>query len=527
MKILSLKIDGFKHATEPLTYNFNPAHTQITGDNRTGKTTILEAIAWGLLGVSLQGTDRVDNLSNPDSKRMLVNLAFEHDGITHELTRYKTKGTPVLELDGKKATQGQIEGMFGSREVMLSAMLPGYFCGLEPKRGRELLVSLMARIPEGDVLAELDADTRQALAWENVNTGELMPKVDLLDTNATLKNLRQELKTTKEDNIRLAGQLDEIKATLAQEVPPEQVFDGTELQQLISQKAAMETSGPELIDVAGLERELAELRLEYERTQGRLLPMPTPPTEICGECGQKIPGHMLATLLSKHAGEFVKIQELNAVIQADMARITASGTAKAAELETAKLTNQGCLAGYVRPDTSGIQVRIDELIREQNAVTGNNARRSVMLANIELAQEREQSAREKISVNDAAINTLTREITAVGEYAAKYAELQISQLSQHLTRASIRLFDVTKTTGEVKPVFKVLFDDKEQAALSGSERVLCGMEMANLVCKLTGLDVPMLLDDKESVTRFDMPGRQLITAAVVEGAELTVSGGVA
>lgn len=512
MKILSLTIDGFKHTAEPATYQFDPAHTAITGDNYTGKTTILEAIVWGLLGVSLQGTDRVDNLFNPKAKRMLVSLTFEHNGQTHELTRYKTKGTPVLELDSKKATQGQIEGMFGSRDVMLSAMLPGYFIALEPKRGRELLVSLMARIPKEEVLAELDEDTRYTLAY-----------VDLLDTNATLKNLRQDLKTAKEDNIRLAGQLDEIKTALDQEVPDEQSFDGTELQQLINQKAALETGAPELIDVAGLERELAGLRLEYERTQGRLLPMPVPPAEICGECGQQIPGHMREALMSKYTGEFQRIHQHNSAIRAEMVRITAAGTAKATELETAKVTNQGRLAGYTRPDTSGIQARIDELIQQQNTVTGNNARRSVVLANIELAREREKSTREKIGINDAAIATLGREITAVGEYAAKYAELQISQLSQHLVRASIRLFDVVKSTGELKPVFKVLFDNKEQAVLSGSERIMCGMEMAELVCKLTGMDVPMLLDNAESITRIAVPGRQLFTATVVGGKELGVA----
>lgn len=511
MKILSLKMEGFKPFAESKEFNFDPTHTVISGDNYTGKTTIIEAIVWGLLGVNLQGSDRVDTLLNTGSKRMMIDMVMEHDGQTHQLRRYKAKGSPVLEIDGKKATQVQLEGMIGSKDVMLATILPGYFAGLDAKKGRELLVSLMTRIPKEEVMEALDPATREALTY-----------LDLIDTNDTLKSLRADLKAAKENNIHISGQLEEIQSTMKQEIPEEQAFDDVELQGLINQKAAMENSQPELIDTAELEREITELRFGYERKRNEIKVLPVMPSDTCEGCGQQIPDHMRQAVIERFNTAMQSAQAMNEATKAEMARIIEEGKQKSAKLGALKLENENRLAGYSKPDTTSIQARISELSKQQGDTIFHNAKRNHILASVAHAKVREGEYRKNIEVNNMAIDVLTGEIAAVVSYAAKYAELQINQLSQHLTRTSIKLLDVVKTTGELKPVFKVLYDGKEQNVLSNSERIRCGLEMANLICKLAGLDVPVFVDNAESITHFDVPERQLFTATVVRGSELEV-----
>lgn len=511
MKVLSLTMEGLKPFAKKVTFDFNPDRVAIAGDNYVGKTTIIEAIIWGLLGTNLQGSDRIDNLLNTNSKRMLVDMIIEHDNQSFQVTRYKAKGSPVLELNGKKVTQGQLEGMFGSRDIMLSAMLPGYFTAMEPKKGREFLVSLMTRIPKETVMENLDTATCEAL------TG-----LDLLDTNETLKNLRADIKAAKEDVIHMTGQLEEIKNMMAQDVPEEQTFDDAEMQGLINQKASMENSQPELIDTSILERELTELRFQLVREESNIKELPVIPSDTCRSCGQQIPEHARQAVIELFNADMQRIQANNEAVKAEIQRIIEEGKQKSAQLEALKLENQNRLAGYIKPDTANIEARISELSKQKGDAIYQNAKREHIMKTIDTAKEREQATKESIRANTAAIDRLTREIAAVSEYASRYAEMQISHLDQHLTRASIKLFDIVKSTGEIKPVFKILYDGKEQNVLSHSERIRRDLEMANLICGLAKLDVPVFVDNAESITHFDTPKRQLFTATVVRGLSLEV-----
>src|SRR5690606_13457123 len=101
--------------------------------------------------------------------------------------------------------------------------------------------------------------------------------------------------------------------------------------------------------------------------------------------------------------------------------------------------------------------------------------------------------------------------------------LQVRQLEEHLNRVSIQLHELVKTTGELKPVFRLQYDGKPYAVLSTSERIRAGLEIASLINKLTGVDFPVFVDCAESVTHFDRPAAsQLFVSRVVKGEPLSV-----
>ena len=98
-----------------------------------------------------------------------------------------------------------------------------------------------------------------------------------------------------------------------------------------------------------------------------------------------------------------------------------------------------------------------------------------------------------------------------GAYAAKRAELTLQSIE--MNRASIKLFDVVKSTGEVKNVFRFTYDGKDYRWLSTSEKIKAGLEVSSLLERLTGLVYPKYIDNAECITtKFDPINGQVILA---------------
>ena len=120
------------------------------------------------------------------------------------------------------------------------------------------------------------------------------------------------------------------------------------------------------------------------------------------------------------------------------------------------------------------------------------------------------------------ITALKQQITNAAQYVAKRAELLFSALK--MNRVEISLYDVVKTTGEVKDVFKFTYAGRRYDRLSLSEKIRAGMEVSELMKRLTGRNYPVFVDNMESVDDLAnvQPTGQVIMAKCVHGAELSV-----
>ena len=89
---------------------------------------------------------------------------------------------------------------------------------------------------------------------------------------------------------------------------------------------------------------------------------------------------------------------------------------------------------------------------------------------------------------------------------------------------AMSLYDVVKTSGEVKDTFKFTYDGRSYDRLSLSEKIRAGMEVAELMKRLTGRNYPIIVDNMESVDDLDNvhPTGQVIMARCVRGTELSV-----
>ncbi len=107
-------------------------------------------------------------------------------------------------------------------------------------------------------------------------------------------------------------------------------------------------------------------------------------------------------------------------------------------------------------------------------------------------------------------------------YVGKRAELTFSQLKMNMVE--IALNEVVKSTGELKDVFKFTYGGRYYNRLSLSEKIRAGLEVSELVKRLTGRNYPVFIDNMESVDELTnvRPTGQIIMAKCVRGAALTV-----
>lgn len=128
----------------------------------------------------------------------------------------------------------------------------------------------------------------------------------------------------------------------------------------------------------------------------------------------------------------------------------------------------------------------------------------------------------EIDQTNAQITDLKRLINDVAIYACKRAELTFSQLK--MNKVEISLYDVVKSTGEAKEAFKFTYGGRRYDRLSLSEKIRAGMEVSELIKRLTGRNYPVFVDNMESVDDLSnvRPTGQIIMAKCVSGTALQV-----
>lgn len=128
----------------------------------------------------------------------------------------------------------------------------------------------------------------------------------------------------------------------------------------------------------------------------------------------------------------------------------------------------------------------------------------------------------QIEQTEKDINELKKLIADVPIYAGKFAEMMFSALK--LNRMEISLYNVVKSTGELKDTFKFNYNGRRYDRLSLSEKIRAGMEVSQLVMRLTERKYPVFIDNMESVDDLEnvRPVSQIIFSKCVSKTPLQV-----
>ena len=137
-------------------------------------------------------------------------------------------------------------------------------------------------------------------------------------------------------------------------------------------------------------------------------------------------------------------------------------------------------------ELTGLKSRLAEIDRELSA-----------LRRADTSDAEAEKLKAALNGNRERIRELNILADAVDKYAAKQMELTVSRLK--MDHAAIKLFDVVKSTGEIKDVFRFTYDGKDYRWLSASEKIRAGLEIAGLLKRLTGLTYPTFIDNAECI----------------------------
>lgn len=206
--------------------------------------------------------------------------------------------------------------------------------------------------------------------------------------------------------------------------------------------------------------------------------------------------------------------------QAELAELTADDTSGAKEddrLTSLRMAIQSLTADLEYGNLSQAEYDRMSVCREDL-----KACQAELAALEKYLQAEETDYDAQIARDQAEIAELEKKLANGALYISKRAELTFSQLK--MNRVEFSLYDVVKSTGEVKDTFKFTYGGRRYDRLSLSEKIHAGMEVSELMKRLTGRNYPVFVDNLESVDDLDNvhPTGQLILAKCVSRAPLQV-----
>lgn len=540
--ILSVKMEGFKRFKEAYEVTLDRI-AYISGSNGEGKTTIADAISYAFCGSPFWGEHSSDRLQNTESKEMCVEVKFvDENGEVHTLTRRRQKDLTAITFDTLQLRQQDVTELFAEKDIFLSIFNPLYFIEKVATKGREFLQKLLPPISSEDVLALLDESTR-----------ELLENESLLDPAYYIKKKREELKEIENDRNYFDGQADLLKTQQREsEAKVDEVIKKGE--EIVSKKEALEKKQFEGIDVETLKARQAQISAslsdgkreklfakqteaqnrqyvskltgEIAKVQAEITAMKEKREKVISQAksikvGDKCPTCFTVVTeenLSRIVGELKKqYEELTlkgqGVVSAykDLLALEEKSKAKFEEFRQEDLKRiEAELAAYNTGDVTDIamledKIRLGNLTEEEYSELVMVRKQAEEFGKeVELLTKADEIPAKLKAIEKGLENAKTREaalqklINAANLFAAKRAELTLKPLK--MNRAAISLFSLVKTTGELKDDFKFTYDGKDYRWLSASEKIKAGLEVANLLARLTGLAYPTFIDNAECIT---------------------------
>lgn len=587
-QITGMTIEGFKSYRETTDLVFgNPTTiTGGNGKGKTSIADAIAFAVTGQPFFGERGIDKLHNEFRPDVFISL--RFVDEAGASHELTRTRHKNRMSIRYDGYEIRQLDLTDMFGEKDVFLSIFNPLYFIEELGDEGKNLLEMYLPMISHEAVMGRLSEATRAALEGVNIlspdaflksKRGEIREleehmiylqgqkdqagaqaeaqKQAVADLTERYSRLDSELNALENkrfaglDRVQMEAQLVELSARY------EETAHGSNgtveldaqilaLNQRLAQRRAEQYQSQYTQAIADTSAKVTELGNRYRR-EAQIMRAFVPGV-ACPTCRRPVTEQNLA-----------EVQEaLQKVIDA----IVADGREQQSQLKQLRELDtkaQAVFDQFQAEDIIKMQDEIDALTKRRDKLTADgqtdNLREQIQrlsagleygnlsqqeydrllackdelqrcaaeLAAARKAVEREQPDFDsQITQAQQKVKALKVLISNVVIYARKRAELTFEALK--MNRVAISLYDVMKTSGEQKAAFKFTYNGRRYDRLSLSEKIRAGMEVSELVKRLTGRNYPVFVDNMESVDDLAnvRPTGQVIMAKCVHGAPLEV-----
>ena len=528
MKINYIKTIGFRKNKETFETNLYDI-TSITGGNTKGKTNILYAIIWGFLGTNLTG-DEKEWLGNKNSDDCLVELHFtDNFNIPHILVRYKNKydnSKNFIMLDGKTATQKDIQSFYGDKKLFLSILNPNYFISKKPAEQKELLDKYLPEIDISIVYDKLDNTEKALLESCPKNILEFISELNENKriTETKIGNLQGKIEYAQ--NIINSTVIEEEKTF---EKAEELKFARMELSSLEAENTFTKTRQENIVNdlnnqIADKEKQIQDLTTNMKAGKQKYLQLKAEPVSYCPTCKQVLnPEGKLITINNMRTEleiAFESKQKLDIELM-DLKSKHATERCKLHALESKSNLER-------EKHIEELRSQIQELEQEQLEIERFNS-------SILSQKHTIDGAENDISLFSSQImecSKLLENIKETKDVAQKlyinYIEEKMKFATKHLKNVSIKYYKVSKDDGVIKEDFIILHNGNELKSISRSETIATSLELCNMLNIVAKTNFPLFIDDSESCADYNFiedysNGTQILIARVEKGKDLTIS----
>lgn len=530
MRINYLKTIGFRKFEKEFETDLYDI-TTITGGNTKGKTNILYAIIWAFLGTNLTGDDRVW-LGNKNSEDCYVELKFtDNSNNEHTLVRYKNKydnSKNFIVLDNKKAEPEDLQAFYSDKKLFLSILNPNYFINKKPAEQKELINKYLPNVDITSVYEKLDSNEKQYLEGVPTNIIDYLKEL-----NATKKMYEDKIKV-------LGGKIEYAENVANTPVEKKKTFEKDEELSLARQELSFLSSNNSVLDkdkqkkivdnlliqIKQMEKQINDLNLKMKTGKKIYLSIKNESDVYCPMCEQKIQNESkLATIKNMKKdleGAFENKQQLEKDI-VDIKSKMATERCKLHALENTPDLETEKHIENVKAQIKGLEQEKLEIEKYNN---------SILLTQVAIngAKNDIKAFENKINEYKSLIDNVKQTKDITQKLYINYIEEKMKFATQHLKNVKIRYYTVLKDSGELKEDFIITYNNNELKNLSRSETIATSIELCNMFNKISGVNIPLFIDDSESCADYNFAQEyskdtQILIARVEKGQDLKFQDG--
>lgn len=528
MKITYIKTIGFrKFENEFETELFDI--TSITGGNAKGKTNILYAIVWGFLGCNLTGDDKV-YIGNKNADNCYVELHFiDNMGISHTLKRLKNKYNNkknLLLLDEKNISQEDLTSYYSDKKLFLSIVNSNYFISRSTADQKALLDKYLPEIDINEIYNKLDDEDKSILEGCPRN---VIQYIQELNDN----------KKIYEDKIKnLQGKIAYAENYISEKLDSSKTFDKQEELSLVMQELSFLKSDQKVEARKRQQKIVDNLNSQIITYQNQIdilntnmidgkktyISIKNEPVSYCPMCRQKLSdeGRLVTIKNMKDSleNEYSKKIKLETELQ-ELKRNLAVEKCKLYALGNENLDDQN-------NRIKELEDQIKLLEQEKSEIDQYNTSINIKKENIQKAKDDIQIFKKNIDDLYDNIDSNKKAKDVAQKLLINYIEAKMKFATKHLKNVNIKYYTILKDSGEIKQDFIITYKGNDFKNLSRSETIATSLEISNMLNKISGVKLPLFIDDSESCADYDFiedfsNDNQIFIAKVEKGKSLEIA----
>ena len=528
MQITYLKTIGFRKFKEEFSTNLYNT-TSITGGNTKGKTNILYAIIWGFLGTNLTGDDKV-YIGNKNADNCYVEIHFiDNLGTNHVLKRLKNKYNNkknFLLLDDKQINQDELTSYYSDKKLFLSIVNSNYFISRSPTEQKNLLDKYLPNIDISKIYEKLDDYEKSIL--------EYCPQ----DILTYIKELNDNKKMYDDKIKNLQGKIAYAENFIGEKLDTLKTFDKQEelslAQQELSflktdQKAEARNKQIKIVENLNSQINLYQNQIETLTTnmingKKTYLSIKNEPISYCPMCKQQLSDkgrlntiqNMKTDLENDYSNKIkleTELQEIKKNLAVEKCKLYALGNDNADKQKT-RITE--------------VENQIKVLEKEKSEIDQYNTSINVKRENIQKAKADIQIFNKNIDELYNSLDSNKKAKDIAQKLLINYIEAKMQHATKHLKNVGIKYYTILKDSGEIKQDFIITYKGNEFKNLSRSETIATSLEISNMLNKISGVNLPLFVDDSESCADYNFiedfsNDTQILIAKVEKGQNLEIS----